>query len=798
MQAHRIFSAVAIAATLLQSNATAEFSLVVDGKPEATIVVGLEASDQATEAAQELQTFVKRISGATLPIVAENESVAGSRILVGHSSAVEKLGVTIPSGYTMQINEEGYVIKTMKGDLILAGNETRNYRGTAFAVYDLLEQIGCRWYFPGEFGEVIPAKKTIVLPDTDRLERPDFRARRIGYAGWMPISTEDQKIFQTWSDRQRLSRVAISMPGDGSVARLAPAEKYFESHPHMYAIDRHGNRWEGMFCMTDPEARAVSVEAIKKYFREHPEVDSFGFAPADGYSPRCHCENCEKLLTGFGGKGIGEPSISDLWFNFANHIAKEVYQEFPNRWVLTNGYANRVRLPETIPDPSPNLGIQLATIHTCTMHRIGDPRCWQRNVYKQILDRWTDAVDSVIIYDYDPGTAVDNLPFPALHCLKHDLPYFKKCGIWGFWTHAANSWMVTHLNYYVRAKLMWDTTEDVDALVHEYCQRFYGSAAEPIEKYIWLFEKALEGTNLHTAWCDVIHWSYMLSPYIEELDRLLASAESKASDETIADRIHMLRLAHNHMHAYLNMEDALAEVDFKQAAEAANRMIKLRNTAEAVRTGMLPHTAEFARDFRTTIEWHRTLYTELAAMTNGEEGQRIINLPRTWEFKKDPKDMGVLYQWYLPKHGDGWQPIDSTLYWEPQGHADEEGWGYVGKAWYRTEVEVPASAAGKPLILTLGGVYYGEDYEQGVWTWVNGRLIGPEAQQHHDMGGLTGLKPIHIDVTHDIRPGEKNTVAVLVHTNHPARFPRSGMHRRSFLWSPKSDSKYIFNESHPK
>ena len=765
----------------------ADVTLVDKGAPRATIVLAPEASDQAREAADLLRSYVKRISGGTLHVAETDDPVDSARILVGHSKSIAGLGIDVPSGYTNDVNEEGYVIKTVGNDLILAGNEDRDYRGTVFAVYDLLDQLGCRWYFPGEYGEVIPTLDTVVVPDMDRTERPDFRYRNISYAGWMPISSDDAKRMQTWRDRNRCSRVFVSMPGDGSVSRLAPPDEYFDEHPHMYSIDRRGNRWEGMFCMTDPMARQVSIDAIKDYFREHPDVNSFGFAPADGYSPRCHCEDCTELLTGFGGKGIGEPSISDLWFNFANHIAEEVYQEFPDRHVLTNGYANRVRLPETIPEFSPNLGIQLATIHICTFHRTGDPRCWERQVYQQVLDRWTDAVDCVIIYDYDPGTAVDNLPFPALHCLKHDLPHFKEQGIWGFWTHAANSWTVTHLNYYVRAKLMWDTSFDVDNLVDDYCRRFYGPAAGPIKDYIWLLESAIEDSDIHTAWGDVIHWSHLLNPVIKDLDSRLADAEAETThDATLAGRVHMLRLAHDHMRAYLDMEAALAQLDFRAAVDATNRMLALRDTAESIRTGMLPHTAEFAHDFRTTIEWHRTLYTELAAIAGGEQGERVADLPRHWEFKTDPRDIGVLDQWYLPGRGVDWQPIDSTLYWEAQGHADENGWPYVGKAWYRTQFDVPADAAGKPLKLTLGGVYYGNDYQRGVWTWVNGRLISPDKQRHHEMGGLTGLKPIHIDVTDDIRPGESNDVAVLVHTNHPARFPRSGMHRRSFLWSPRT------------
>ena len=35
--------------------------------------------------------------------------------------------------------------------------------GTLFGIYELLEQIGVRWFMPGELGTVIPAAKTVIV-----------------------------------------------------------------------------------------------------------------------------------------------------------------------------------------------------------------------------------------------------------------------------------------------------------------------------------------------------------------------------------------------------------------------------------------------------------------------------------------------------------------------------------------------------------------------------------------------------------------------------------------------------------
>ena len=487
----------------------ADFLIVDDGRPHSTIVIADQPTDQAQRAAQELQHFIQRIGGVRLDIKRESEPVIGNRILVGHSPAIAALGVGVPSGVTHAMKEEGFVSKTLGSDLVLAGNEDWHYKGTLFAVYDLLDELGCRWFMPGEFGEVIPEMTTIRVPERNRTERPDFRFRSIHISGGMPYSDEDRALYGPWCDRNKIVQLQMNLPSDGSVSRLAPEKEYFESHPEIYALDREGKRQPEMLCMSEPKTVRIAVETIRNFFRERPDAYTFGFAPPDGF-PLCYCDRCQSWFPGFEGKGYGDPSISEVWFNFADSIAREVYKEFPDRWLMTNGYNSRVRPPETIGELSPNLGIQLACLPACALHRTGDPKCFPRINYGELLARWVKRLDPVFLYDYEPGMSLANLPYPNLHNLRHDLPLFKERGIWGFWTEGSNSWMVTQLNYYVRGKLMWDVTEDVDALVHDFCQKFFAEAADPMEQYLWLLEDTVEDTHLHETWGRLMRWEAVL------------------------------------------------------------------------------------------------------------------------------------------------------------------------------------------------------------------------------------------------------------------------------------------------
>ena len=756
------------------AQATAGIALVDRGQARAVIVVSAQPTEQAREAAGLLQDYVQRISGARLDIRDDTTPVPGPRILVGNSVGAGSLGVEVPARFTNAMNEEEYRIKTVGDAVVLAGNDHPFYRGTVYAVDDFLERLGCRWFFPGAFGEVIPKRDTIVLGDIDVCEHPDFRLRNIWYSGWMPVQGNDGQEYATWMDRNRMNSLkGLSLPGDGTVKRLAPAEQYFDSHPNIYAINKKGERDKEMLCLTEPEAVTISAETIKEAFRADPAMVTFGFAPPDGH-PQCFCERCQESSPNFCGKGYGEPSLSDVWFRFANAVATEVHKEFPDRWLLTNGYANRVRVPEGIDALSPNLGIQSAMLDSCTFHAIGDPKCWQRQLYKCVLDQWTEKLRCVFIYDYDPGKSLDGMPFPMLHNLGRDFRYFKDRGVWGFWTEGQNCWMVTHLNYYVRARLMWDADADVEALVRDYCEQFYGAAAKPLERYIRTMERAVDECTIHETFGRMVPWRVIYTPKImRKLDRFMADAVDRAEGRPEAAHVSVLDLVHRYVQAHLAMEEAAAEGDFGRAVDEADEMLRLRGEIGKVDPKLIPVTPEWCSKGDGALEWYRETYQELADRMNGTAGTLVAMTPRAWQWRHDPDDIGVFYRWYAPEAEGKWDALDTTLYWEAQGRQDEKGHGATGKFWYRSEFEVPDSAAGKPVTLTFGGVYSVE-----LWVWVNDRLVHHQERQNTK-------EPFDIDVTKYIHPGETNHAAILIETLSPDRNARGGLHRRVFLWSPK-------------
>ena len=75
------------------------------------------------------------------------------------------------------------------------------------------------------------------------------------------------------------------------------------------------------------------------------------------------------------------------------------------------------------------------------------------------------------------------------------------------------------------------------------------------------------------------------------------STEELVQDCRSRKRVQVLRLVHNHMKSYVKMERFVAQVQFQAGLEWADKMMVI-----IIKSGLLPYTPEWARDFRTTLE----------------------------------------------------------------------------------------------------------------------------------------------------------------------------------------------------
>ncbi len=122
-----------------------------------------------------------------------------------------------------------------------------------------------------------------------------------------------------------------------------------------------------------------------------------------------------------------------------------------------------------------------------------------------------------------------------------------------------------------------------------------------------------------------------------------------------------------------------------------------------------------------------------------------IRLPREgWKFKLDPQRVGKDHKWFAVDFDDsGWDDIQIERAWT------QLGYDYIGVAWYRRSIELPAKPEADRAVLAFEGV------DECAWVWINGQYAG-----EHDIGPSGWDKPFRLDATDLLRWGEQNQITV--------------------------------------
>lgn len=500
---------------------SAKLIIVQDGKPAATIVVPAKASAQEIFAADELQTYVKKVSGATLEIKNDGQAidvVDGVLIAIGNSqpNAAADLGAD-------KLPPEGYRIKITKSLLSLTGKDDV---GTQLAVYAFLESLGVRWLWPGETGEVIPKVPTIEVNSIDQTQQPDFKWRSRGSGGalWgdpkgaqtemasrqsqLGVSVEHQHQVQLWERRNRWGGWQVY--GGHSLGEMFPPEKYAKTHPEYYALingvrkvpdETYDYKHGGQICTSNPEVIKVAVAWVNDFFDKHPDYDAVEVSLNDG-GGFCQCDNCLALDAGGEVKGEGIEAqemakgearqrtvITDRVFTYVNQIAEDVQRTHPGKYVVSFAYG-----PYTNPPKKLNLH-PFAVAQYClwSCYRHADPKMKQE--HDQIAAGWAKASPRKAIYEY-----YINGSWPGAHRLfpqhlAESIKSLKSLGYDLYQTQAGDDFAINGLNYYLASKLLWNTSLDPQKIIDDFYEKGFGKAAPSIRRFHQRLESAWDNAT---------------------------------------------------------------------------------------------------------------------------------------------------------------------------------------------------------------------------------------------------------------------------------------------------------------
>ena len=492
--------------------------IVEQGDPRAVIVVADKPTESAVQAAEILQGVVQQMSGTLLPIQSESEFRGEqTAILVGASTRAEKMGVSVEQDYSQG---DRYVIRSGPGHIALVGNDD-SLRGSVYAVYDLLERLGCGWYGPDPVWHVIPQRETLLIPAIQADVRPEFLMRDI----WM---VRPHPILQ---DAWRLGGQSVSH--GHAFSRLVPPEKYQEEHPDWFG--------ENQPCLTHPEVIRLVADQFRARLEEQPGLQSFSLCANDA-GGFCTCERCQ---------AVGNVSAQQL--NFANAIARELAPTYPGRFLLSiYAYWFSHEPPQPLLKAEPGVvGILINEgDHTKPLDQPERPevarkgRCNTREV--QAFAGWSQTEGLAGIYEWwIPGCNNPNwrrVPWYSGETALRNLRYWQRGGV-KYLTYETqyedgNGFPIRWPLYYVAARSMWDLDLTNDQIMTQACEKLYGPAAPDMLRFYQVLERAMaetpeSGGNWHLPSPELIY----TPPLEEAATGHLLHALQASIDPTIMARV---------------------------------------------------------------------------------------------------------------------------------------------------------------------------------------------------------------------------------------------------------------------
>ena len=485
------------------------------GKVRSAVLLPEKPAPEEQSAAGLLQSVFEKMGGVKLPVSAAPAGRGNVTIHIGRTPAGVKC-----LARAGKIDRDGFLIRRLgESDIVIVGGGPL---GTLFGVMEFLERYAdVMWVWPGKYGTVIPKRKSFAADVRDLKEEPAFRIRQLGVDPGMAHFFR-LAVRGTSDERAQYSH---------NINKTMPP-KLWETHPEYFnmlnGVRNKPVKMKRQACTSNPEVVKIFINGAKQYFRRFPERESFSVAQSDG-GHFCECPACRALDV------PGVPGVTDRYFTFVNQVAAGIKAEFPDKFIASLAYGDGTQLPPAKIALLPNV------IPCLVIPAMPEPRGTVRN--------WAAKAKQLYAYFHLHGRENPKLYAGAFAEYLRFLKKNKVVGICGE-LHPAlpklnGSYEIDGPRSWIICKLVWDPARDPKLLLKEFCRRFYGPAAAPMERYYAILEQAWDRrSNRFDFRCDYDNEGFFLYT-VEDMKKMVAcvrEAEKLAgNDPEIRGRVGALK-----------------------------------------------------------------------------------------------------------------------------------------------------------------------------------------------------------------------------------------------------------------
>lgn len=508
-------------------------SLVLNGTPEAEVVVPASAHPATQTAAVELTNWVFRITGASLPVV----EAPDGRMKHTLSFALRDEEVFRDT--------DGYLVEENGAGAAIVAKYPKGHLNAVFRL--LFKNTDIIWPRPGTAKDPVAVysevKSLAFRPETYAApDVPAFKLRHCGYnasaegmrwdmrnalvtpGNWRwfwgsPESAADARRLGIWDSYYNSWGGAHNM-----VSWWFPYKEHTD-HPEFYMLTATGRdtKNEGL-CVSNPDLPKAFGEAVLKKLadkRSFPESVREVAILMEDSDRTCACEACHAPFACYDGTVLTPKDAnyrSTRFFDFFVKALAYVWERYPKLVVRQYAYVYlshppRVKMPanlklEFCPYPR-NMKESVFEGPSCAewRRRAEGWAALTRNLY------WREYYFCGCIYYPRPisdTAAVDlrhcaRLGMPAVYCdgcASTDSRVFRKGAYVSVTQPTAEFWDTTGIEKWTVGQLMWNPAQDPQKLREEYLRRVFREAAPAMIRFYDILNKSWYRNGKHSGWQD--------------------------------------------------------------------------------------------------------------------------------------------------------------------------------------------------------------------------------------------------------------------------------------------------------
>ncbi|MBS2016771.1 MAG: DUF4838 domain-containing protein [Deltaproteobacteria bacterium] len=679
------------------------------------------------ESVKDLARVLASTSGASVEIVTEPPPKAADgvyRIVIGAwaEAANGPVGASAPyaQGFRVVVGKAG---AAMYGESGLA---------TSYAIYELLDRVGCRWFIPGDLGEVLPKPGPLALPRMDERRAPSTIYRGVWYAD------------DAWKRRNRQGGLLLDAGHALELRYVTDADR--RKHPEWRATI--GGKPHPSRLKWSSETLAHHVADRIRAMHAEDGAPSYSLAPDDGgdfdESP------ADKALdAGDFDPTMNMTSITDRFVVLANRIATDVGKTNPDLLFGFLAYVHYTRPPvrETL---HPNLVPQIAPITYARAHPMSDDRVPGNKDLRAIIEGWGRRAREVSMYFYGWFLSEPVAPNPMIARWGHDVPFALANNV-KLWQPETLPTFESNLHaLYLGMRLAFDARRKPADVIADLERRFYGAAAPAMHDY-WQYVDRLWVDTPEYSGGAYGHARRFTGQKVVEMRALLEKAKAAAETDAEKKRVELADDSLSLFEDFMGMrwsfvEGKLAGLDRrgekykKRATELAE---KWKSASAFAKTDYLPGGI-YAKYFDS---FQAPSYYDGASLAKTHAFDAVITQMR---YEVDKKNEADRSRAAVDFDDNAWPKTNIAVdTWSSLGLHE-----YFGSMWYRATVSLQAAPPkGKRALVWVG------DADGKVRVFVNGREARYAKRPPGPPTPETFVAPLGFDVTELLRAGD-NVVAI--------------------------------------